>query len=52
MFRIHESERVEKVGTKVIWLRLPKMDVCYSRDGWQLNLIISLQGTLRELLGL
>jgi hypothetical protein len=52
MFKIHENERVEKVGRKVIWLRLPSMDICYSRDGWQMNVIVSLQGTKRDLLRL
>jgi hypothetical protein len=50
MFRVNECERVEKVGRKVIWLRLPSMDICYSRDGWQMNVIVSLQGTKRDLL--
>ena len=52
MFKIYEEQRVEKVGRKVIWLRLPSMDICYSRDGWQLNLLISLEGTKRGLLWL
>ena len=50
MFRIYENQRIEKVGRKVIWLRLPNMDICYSRDGWQVNVLVSLEGTKRELL--
>lgn len=43
MFKIYRGERVEKVGKRVIWLRLPSMDICYSRDGWQFNLLFSLE---------
>ena len=52
MFKIYEEQRVEKVGRKVIWLRLPSMDICYSRDGWQVNVIISLESTVRKVLSL
>jgi len=47
-FRISRKRARREGRNESIWCACQKMDVCYSRDGWQLNLIISLQGTLRE----